>query len=162
MKIGLIDVDGHAKKKKFGATIYPNLALCKIAGFHKAQRDEVVWYDPMYTGHCDKVYISKVFNLSLARDLNVKHILKHKQMSNKKPITGSVKEFKPLTAEERQEQAVRMYVQKRESIATGVLFNLMHNPELLKDDEYTPEGIADAAIKIADKMIEKLYFDKGE
>ena len=26
MKIGLIDVDGHAKKKKWGATIYPTLA----------------------------------------------------------------------------------------------------------------------------------------
>lgn len=63
-KIGLIDVDGHAKKKKWGATIYPNLALCKIAAWHKAQGDEVVWYEPMYTGHCDKVYISKIFNFT--------------------------------------------------------------------------------------------------
>lgn len=63
-RIGLIDVDGHAKKKKFGATIYPNLALCKISAWHKAQGDEVVWYDPMYTGHCDKVYMSKIFNFS--------------------------------------------------------------------------------------------------
>lgn len=31
--IGLIDVDGHAKKKKWGATIYPNLALAKIARY---------------------------------------------------------------------------------------------------------------------------------
>ena len=36
MKIGLVDVDGHAKKKKWGATIYPNLALCKIARYHKS------------------------------------------------------------------------------------------------------------------------------
>lgn len=36
-RIGLIDVDGHAKKKKFGATIYPNLALCKISAWHKTQ-----------------------------------------------------------------------------------------------------------------------------
>ena len=41
MKIGLIDVDGHAKKKKWGATIYPNLALCKIALYHKQQGDIV-------------------------------------------------------------------------------------------------------------------------
>ena len=41
-RIGLIDVDGHAKKKKFGATIYPNLALCKISAWHKAQGDEVI------------------------------------------------------------------------------------------------------------------------
>ena len=26
MRIGFIDVDGHAEKKKWGATIYPNLA----------------------------------------------------------------------------------------------------------------------------------------
>ena len=74
------------------------------------------------------------------------------------PIKGQVREkMKPLTAEERQEQAARMYMQKRESIATGVLFNLMHNPELLKAD-VTPESIAELAIEIADKMIEKLYF----
>ena len=78
------------------------------------------------------------------------------------PIKGQVREFKPLTPEERQEQATRMYMQKRESIATGVLFNLMHNPELLKSDDFTPEGVADAAIQIADKMIEKLYFSKKE
>lgn len=64
MKVGLIDGDCHAKKKKFGATVYPNLALCKISAWHKAQGDEVVWYDPMFTGHCDKVYISKIFNFT--------------------------------------------------------------------------------------------------
>lgn len=64
MKVGLIDVDGHVKKKKWGATIYPNLALCKISAWHKAQGDEVIWYEPMFSGHCDKVYISKVFNFT--------------------------------------------------------------------------------------------------
>jgi hypothetical protein len=52
-------------------------------------------------------------------------------------------------------------MQKRESIATGVLFNLMHNPELLKAD-VTPESTAELAIEIADKMIEKLYFTPKE
>ena len=83
-------------------------------------------------------------------------------MKQSKPITGKVKEMQPLTPEERQEQAARMYMQKRESIATGVLFNIMHNPELLKSDEFTPEGVADAAIQIADKLIEKLYFSKED
>lgn len=64
MKIGLVDVDGHAKKKKWGATVYPNLALCKIAAWHKLQGDEVFWYEPLFSGHCDKVYVSKVFNFS--------------------------------------------------------------------------------------------------
>ena len=64
MKIGLIDVDSHAKKKKWGSTIYPNLALCKIAAWHKSKGDSVDWYDPMFSGHCDIVYLSKVFNFS--------------------------------------------------------------------------------------------------
>lgn len=62
MKIGLIDVDGHAKKKKWGATIYPNIALCKIARYHKQQGDEVEWAIPFF--HYDRIYKSKVFNFS--------------------------------------------------------------------------------------------------
>lgn len=62
MKIGLIDVDGHAKKKKWGATIYPNLALCKIARYHKQQGDVVEWALPFE--HYDVLYMSKVFNFS--------------------------------------------------------------------------------------------------
>lgn len=37
MNIGLIDVDGHN---------FPNLALMKIARYHKAQGDTVAWYNP--------------------------------------------------------------------------------------------------------------------
>lgn len=53
-KIGLIDVDGHN---------YPNYALMKIAAFHRAQGDEVMRYD-IFAGHCDKVYMSKVFSFT--------------------------------------------------------------------------------------------------
>ena len=52
MKIGLIDVDGHK---------YPNLPLMKISAYHKAKGDSVEWYQPMFSGHMDKVYMSKVF-----------------------------------------------------------------------------------------------------
>lgn len=62
MRIGLVDVDGHAKKKKWGATIYPNLALCKIARYHKQKGDEVEWAIPFY--HYDIIYMSKVFNFT--------------------------------------------------------------------------------------------------
>jgi len=62
MKVGLIDVDGHAKKKKWGATIYPNIALCKIARYHKQQGDEVEWAIPFF--HYDRIYKSKVFNFT--------------------------------------------------------------------------------------------------
>lgn len=77
------------------------------------------------------------------------------------PIRGQVREMKPLTPEERQEQAARLYTQKRESITTGILFNVLHNPEILKT-EITPEDLADYAIKLADKVIEKLYFTPKE
>ena len=70
--------------------------------------------------------------------------------------------MQPMTPEERKEQATRAYLQKRESIATGVLFNLMHNPELLNSDEFTPEGVADVAVQIADRFIEKLYFTEDK
>lgn len=55
MKIGLVDVDGRN---------YPNLALMKISAWHKAKGDTVTWYDPMFSEHQDKVYLSKVFSFT--------------------------------------------------------------------------------------------------
>ena len=54
-KIGLLDVDGHN---------FPNIPLMKISAYHKAQGDSVEWYDPMFSEHMDKVYVSKVFSWS--------------------------------------------------------------------------------------------------
>lgn len=56
MKIGLIDVDGSSK--------FPNLPLMKYSAWHKKQGDTVEWYDPMFGGHYDKVYMSKVFSFT--------------------------------------------------------------------------------------------------
>ena len=55
MKIGLIDVDGHH---------FPNLALMKLAAWHKRRGDTVEWYEPLIGGHYDKVYMSKVFTFT--------------------------------------------------------------------------------------------------
>lgn len=55
MRIGLIDVDGHN---------YPNLPLMKLSAWHKAKGDSVEWYDPMFSGHMDRVYMSKVFSFT--------------------------------------------------------------------------------------------------
>ena len=55
MRIGLIDVDGHN---------YPNIPLMKLSAYHKAKGDSVEWYKPMFSGHMDKVYMSKVFSFS--------------------------------------------------------------------------------------------------
>ena len=62
MKIGLLDIDCHAAKKKWGATIYPNIALCKVAAYYKAQGDEVEWATPFE--HYDVIYRSKIFNFT--------------------------------------------------------------------------------------------------
>lgn len=58
MKIGLIDVDGHN---------FPNLALMKIAAFHKAHGDDVEWCLPL--DHYDIVYQSKVFDETYSPDI---------------------------------------------------------------------------------------------
>ena len=55
MRIGLIDVDGHN---------YPNLPLMKLSAWHKQQGDHVEWYEPMFSGHMDRVYMSKVFSFT--------------------------------------------------------------------------------------------------
>lgn len=55
MRAGLIDVDGHN---------FPNLPLMKISAYHKSRGDSVEWYEPLFSGHMDKVYMSKVFTFT--------------------------------------------------------------------------------------------------
>lgn len=55
VKIGLIDVDGHN---------FPNIPLMKLSAWHKAKGDHVKWYSPLLSGHCDIVYMAKVFSFS--------------------------------------------------------------------------------------------------
>lgn len=55
MRIGLIDCDSHH---------FPNIPLMKISAWHKQQGDSVEWYQPMFSGHMDKVYVSKVFSFT--------------------------------------------------------------------------------------------------
>lgn len=55
MKIGLIDVDGHN---------FPNLPLMKLSAWHRRKGDNVEWYQPLFSGHMDRVYISKVFSFT--------------------------------------------------------------------------------------------------
>lgn len=50
-----MDVDGHN---------YPNLPLMKISAWHKQCGDHVEWYNPMLSGHMDRVYLSKAFSFT--------------------------------------------------------------------------------------------------
>lgn len=60
MRIGLIDVDNREKLHD----CFPNLVLMKLSAYHKAQGDSVEWFSPLFGGHFDKVYMSKVFSFS--------------------------------------------------------------------------------------------------
>lgn len=53
MKIGLVDVDGHN---------FPNIALMKIASWHRAQGDVVEWCNAFE--QYDRIYKSKVFTFT--------------------------------------------------------------------------------------------------
>ena len=55
MKIGLIDCDSHR---------FPNLPLMKLSAWYKQQGDSVEWYQPLFSGHMDRVYMSKVFSFT--------------------------------------------------------------------------------------------------
>lgn len=58
MRIGLLDIDFKSKTSH----AYPNLALCKIAAFHKAKGDIVEWASPFE--YYDILYRSKIFNFT--------------------------------------------------------------------------------------------------
>lgn len=55
MRVGLIDVDGHN---------FPSLPLMKLSAWHKARGDSVEWYNPLFSGHLDRVYMTKVFSFT--------------------------------------------------------------------------------------------------
>ena len=69
MRIGLIDVDGHN---------FPNLPLMKLSAYYKKQGYEVEWYDPMFGGMYDAVYMSKVFSFTPDYEypINARNVIK--------------------------------------------------------------------------------------
>lgn len=60
MNIGLIDVENYDHI----GDCFPNLVLMKLSAWHKAQGDNVEFYEPLFSGHKDIVYMSKVFSFS--------------------------------------------------------------------------------------------------
>lgn len=55
MRIGLIDIDGHN---------FPSLPLMKLSAWHKLLGDSVEWYEPLFSGRIDIVYMSKVYTFT--------------------------------------------------------------------------------------------------
>ena len=66
MKIGLIDADN----RHHGPDNLPNLALMKLAAWHKKQGDSVEWYEPLWSGHMNRVYIRMNRNIGIGKSEN--------------------------------------------------------------------------------------------
>ena len=67
MKIGLIQIDGKM----------PNLALMKLASWHRKKGDDVVFID-LSTLNIDSWYGSKIFMGGLYRNINFKDYKRYK------------------------------------------------------------------------------------
>lgn len=80
-------------------------------------------------------------------------------MASKTMKPSATSKVKELTPEELNLQKARFFLQKRESLMTGVLFNLVQG----KGNVTSAEAIAmvDRASEMADLVIKKLYTVEG-
>ena len=76
-----------------------------------------------------------------------------------KSMKPSAAAQRPLTEEERKKEMTRAFLQKRASLAEGILFNICQG---LVPSEKDLESIVDMSIKMADHMLEKLYGAKPQ
>ena len=74
-------------------------------------------------------------------------------MKPKAPIPPKPK----MSEEERKEQMTRAFLQKRASLAEGILFNLCQGVRTIPDNE-----LVDRSIDMADRLMEKLYGAKPQ
>ena len=66
-----------------------------------------------------------------------------------------------MSEEERKEQMTRAFLQKRASLAEGILFNLCQGLSIIPRDEEI-NLLVDRSIEIADYLMEKLYGAKPQ
>lgn len=67
-RIGLIDKDYNGS--------FPNIPLMKISAWHKAQNDQVEWYQP-FGEEYDIVYVAKVFSKEGPEEhINARHVIR--------------------------------------------------------------------------------------
>ena len=68
-----------------------------------------------------------------------------------------------VTEEERKEQMTRAFLQKRASLAEGILFNLCQAMNITYETtDQECVSMVDVAIEMADRLMEKLYGAKKE
>lgn len=73
----------------------------------------------------------------------------------KAKVTPLPKPAPVLSEEEKKQQILRFLSQKRESIATGVLFNLCGSGKISPLD--VPEELAQFSVAVADSMMKELF-----
>ena len=66
-----------------------------------------------------------------------------------------------MSEEERKEQMTRAFLQKRASLAEGILFNLCQGLYFIPWDEEI-NLLVDRSVEMADRLMEKLYGAKKE
>ena len=80
-------------------------------------------------------------------------------MKPKAPIPPKPK----MSEEERKEQMTRAFLQKRASLAEGILFNLCQAKDINNNTtNYECKLMVDVAIEMADHLMEKLYGAKTQ
>ena len=78
-------------------------------------------------------------------------------MKPKAPIPPKPK----MSEEERKEQMTRAFLQKRASLAEGILFNLCQGLSIVPRDEEI-NLLVDRSVELANRLMEKLYGAKKE
>ena len=78
-----------------------------------------------------------------------------------KSMKPSASAPRPLTEEEKKSQIMRAFMQKRASLAEGILFNLCQGMNIIPRDEEI-NLLVDRSVEMADRLMEKLYGAKKE
>ena len=89
-RIGLIDKDYNGS--------FPNIPLMKISALHKAQNDQVEWYQP-FGEEYDIVYVAKVFSKEGPEEhINARHVIRGGSGYAITTSGGGVEEYKNFAA----------------------------------------------------------------
>ena len=80
-----------------------------------------------------------------------------------KSMKPSAAAQRPLTEEDRKKEMTRAFLQKRASLAEGILFNLCQAKDINNNTtNYECKLMVDVAIDMADYLMEKLYGAKPQ